>query len=293
MVQGQWGEEEESCPWWSQQELGQGKDLLIPSQEEQGEPQRQCPRVQCSSSWVSASPMSCPPTQVTASEYRSLEQGAQNKSLFSQFFRCCCKWSPWARGSSLFSLESSSKQDDWWYCFYHVFFSLCKPGPPSAPRSAISNVNETSVFLEWIPPADTGGRKDVSYYIACKKCSSHSGLCEACGGHVRYLPQQTGLKNTSVMMVDLLAHTNYTFEIEAVNGVSDQNPGARQFVSVNVTTNQAGKWIFNLGECLGWEPEPVRPSTDLPLEWVEVSRMEGWTMASSNLGGGRWVVLVS
>ncbi|KAK2541703.1 hypothetical protein Q9233_000609 [Columba guinea] len=112
--------------------------------------------------------------------------------------------------------------------------------PPSAPRSAISNVNETSVFLEWIPPADTGGRKDVSYYIACKKCNSHSGLCEACGGHVRYLPQQTGLKNTSVMMVDLLAHTNYTFEIEAVNGVSDQNPGARQFVSVNVTTNQAG-----------------------------------------------------
>ncbi|XP_073093624.1 ephrin type-A receptor 5 isoform X6 [Manis javanica] len=44
--------------------------------------------------------------------------------------------------------------------------------PPSAPRNAISNVNETSVFLEWIPPADTGGRKDVSYYIACKKCNS-------------------------------------------------------------------------------------------------------------------------
>ncbi|XP_078233787.1 ephrin type-A receptor 5 isoform X7 [Pogona vitticeps] len=111
--------------------------------------------------------------------------------------------------------------------------------PPSAPRSAISNVNETSVFLEWIPPADTGGRKDVSYYIACKRCNSHSGLCEACGSHVRYLPQQSGLRNTSVMMVDLLAHTNYTFEIEAVNGVSDQSPAARQFVSVNVTTNQA------------------------------------------------------
>ncbi|KAK9396692.1 ephrin type-A receptor 5-like [Crotalus adamanteus] len=57
--------------------------------------------------------------------------------------------------------------------------------PPSAPRSATSNVNKTSVFLEWIPPADTGGRKDVSYYIACKKCNWHSGLCEACGNHVR------------------------------------------------------------------------------------------------------------
>ncbi|XP_032916491.1 ephrin type-A receptor 5-like isoform X5 [Catharus ustulatus] len=140
--------------------------------------------------------------------------------------------------------------------------------PPSAPRSAISNINETSVFLEWIPPADTGGRKDVSYYIACKKCSSHSGLCEACGSHVRYLPQQTDLKNTSVMMMDLLAHTNYTFEIEAVNGVSDQNPGARQFVSVNVTTNQAapspvstvkkGKITKN-SISLSWQ-EPDRPN---------------------------------
>lgn len=86
-------------------------------------------------------------------------------------------------------------------------------------------------------------------------------------------------------MVDLLAHTNYTFEIEAVNGVSDQNRGTRQFVSVNVTTNQAGKWIFNLGKCLGWEPEPVRPSADLPLKWVEVPSMEGWTVASSNVCG--------
>uniref|UniRef100_A0A6I8ND70 receptor protein-tyrosine kinase n=1 Tax=Ornithorhynchus anatinus TaxID=9258 RepID=A0A6I8ND70_ORNAN len=112
--------------------------------------------------------------------------------------------------------------------------------PPSAPRNAISNVNETSVFLEWIPPADTGGRKDVSYSIACKRCNSHAGVCaEECGSHVRYLPRQTGLSNTSVMMVDLLAHTNYTFEIEAVNGVSDPNPEARQYVSVNVTTNQA------------------------------------------------------
>lgn len=170
-----------------------------------------------------------------------------------------------------------------------MFLSLYKPGPPSAPRSAISNVNETSVFLEWIPPADTGGRKDVSYYIACKKCNSHSGLCEACGGHVRYLPQQTGLKNTSVMMVDLLAHTNYTFEIEAVNGVSDQNPGARQFVSVNVTTNQAGKWIFNPGKCLGGEPKPVRPGAGLPLKWVEVPsvwRAGLWPLQMCGVEGG-------
>lgn len=97
-----------------------GQRLANPFAEEQGEHQRQCPRVQCSSCWVWPSLVSCLPTQVTASQHRSLEWGesAQNKSLFSQFFRCCCKWSPctlWhvSNGASLFSLESSSEQDDW------------------------------------------------------------------------------------------------------------------------------------------------------------------------------------
>uniref|UniRef100_A0A8D0MLA1 receptor protein-tyrosine kinase n=1 Tax=Sus scrofa TaxID=9823 RepID=A0A8D0MLA1_PIG len=165
-------------------------------------------------------------------------------------------------------------------------------GPPSAPRNAISNVNETSVFLEWIPPADTGGRKDVSYYIACKKCSSHAGVCDECGGHVRYLPQQIGLKNTSVMMVDLLAHTNYTFEIEAVNGVSDLSPGARQYVSVNVTTNQAapspvtnvkkGKIAKN-SISLSWQ-EPDRPNgiiLEYEIKYFEKDQETSYTIIKS------------
>ncbi|XP_070251884.1 ephrin type-A receptor 5 isoform X5 [Myotis yumanensis] len=165
-------------------------------------------------------------------------------------------------------------------------------GPPSAPRNAISNVNETSVFLEWIPPADTGGRKDVSYYIACKKCVSHAGVCDECGGHVRYLPQQIGLKNTSVMMVDLLAHTNYTFEIEAVNGVSDLSPGARQYVSVNVTTNQAapspitnvkkGKIAKN-SISLSWQ-EPDRPNgiiLEYEIKYFEKDQETSYTIIKS------------
>ncbi|XP_030674720.1 ephrin type-A receptor 5 [Nomascus leucogenys] len=164
--------------------------------------------------------------------------------------------------------------------------------PPSAPRNAISNVNETSVFLEWIPPADTGGRKDVSYYIACKKCNSHAGVCEECGGHVRYLPRQSGLKNTSVMMVDLLAHTNYTFEIEAVNGVSDLSPGARQYVSVNVTTNQAapspvtnvkkGKIAKN-SISLSWQ-EPDRPNgiiLEYEIKYFEKDQETSYTIIKS------------
>uniref|UniRef100_A0A9J8C9Q0 receptor protein-tyrosine kinase n=1 Tax=Cyprinus carpio carpio TaxID=630221 RepID=A0A9J8C9Q0_CYPCA len=113
--------------------------------------------------------------------------------------------------------------------------------PPSAPRNAISNVNETSVFLEWSAPEETGGRKDVRYNIVCSKINTDSGQYEPCGSHARYLPQRTGLKNTSIMVMDLLAHTNYTFEVEAVNGVSELTAPLRQYVSLNVTTNQAGE----------------------------------------------------
>uniref|UniRef100_P54757-2 Isoform 2 of Ephrin type-A receptor 5 n=1 Tax=Rattus norvegicus TaxID=10116 RepID=P54757-2 len=168
----------------------------------------------------------------------------------------------------------------------------CQGRPPSAPRNAISNVNETSVFLEWIPPADTGGGKDVSYYILCKKCNSHAGVCEECGGHVRYLPQQIGLKNTSVMMADPLAHTNYTFEIEAVNGVSDLSPGTRQYVSVNVTTNQAapspvtnvkkGKIAKN-SISLSWQ-EPDRPNgiiLEYEIKYFEKDQETSYTIIKS------------
>ncbi|KAJ8007502.1 hypothetical protein DPEC_G00118160 [Dallia pectoralis] len=111
--------------------------------------------------------------------------------------------------------------------------------PPSAPRNAISNVNETSVFLEWAVPEETGGRKDIRYHILCRKISVDSQRYEECDSAVRFLPERSGLRKNSVMVVDLLAHTNYTFEVEAVNDVSELTNADRQFVSLNVTTNQA------------------------------------------------------
>ncbi|XP_029456738.1 ephrin type-A receptor 5 [Rhinatrema bivittatum] len=164
--------------------------------------------------------------------------------------------------------------------------------PPSAPRNAISNINETSVFLEWTSPADTGGRKDVSYNIVCKKCNSHSSLCEECGGHVRYLPQQNSLRNTSVMVVDLLAHTNYTFEIEAENGVSEPSAGARQYVSVNVTTNQAAPSPISIVKkgkiaknsiSLSWQ-EPDRPNgiiLEYEIKYFEKDQETSYTIIKS------------
>lgn len=52
-----------------------------------------------------------------------------------------------------------------------------------------------------------------------------------------------GLQNTTVTVGDLLAHTNYTFEIEAQNGVSSLAPKMRQYAAVTITTNQAGEML--------------------------------------------------
>ncbi len=112
---------------------------------------------------------------------------------------------------------------------------------PSAPQNVISSVNETSLMLEWNPPRETGGRDDVVYNIICKSCGGGRGGCTRCGDNVQFVPRQLGLTDTRVFISELLAHTQYTFEVQAVNGVSDQSPYSPQYASVNITTNQAGK----------------------------------------------------
>lgn len=112
---------------------------------------------------------------------------------------------------------------------------------PSAPQAVISSVNETSLMLEWTPPRDSGGREDLVYNIICKSCGSGRGACTRCGDNVQYAPRQLGLTEPRIYISDLLAHTQYTFEIQAVNGVTDQSPFSPQFASVNITTNQAGE----------------------------------------------------
>uniref|UniRef100_A0A8K9V3F3 receptor protein-tyrosine kinase n=1 Tax=Oncorhynchus mykiss TaxID=8022 RepID=A0A8K9V3F3_ONCMY len=111
--------------------------------------------------------------------------------------------------------------------------------PPTAPLHLISNVNETSVNLEWSAPLSSGGRQDLSYNVVCKRCGPEGTRCQPCGNGVHFSPQQLSLRATKVSINDLQAHTNYTFEIWAVNGVSQQSPGPEQAVSVTVTTNQA------------------------------------------------------
>ncbi|XP_069474873.1 ephrin type-B receptor 3 isoform X7 [Ambystoma mexicanum] len=110
---------------------------------------------------------------------------------------------------------------------------------PSSPRNVISNVNETSLVLEWIQPRDSGGREDLLYNIICKKCVLERRMCSRCDDNVEFVPRQLGLTERHVYISNLLAHTQYAFEIQAVNGVSNKSPYSPQFASVNITTNQA------------------------------------------------------
>lgn len=129
-------------------------------------------------------------------------------------------------------------------CFLSLSSHL--PGPPSAPRNVISSINETSVILDWSWPEDSGGRRDITFTVVCKRCrgvpaGGGNQRCEPCRSNVRFLPRAAGLQNTTVTVADLLAHTNYTFEIEAQNGVSPLAPKMRQYAAVTITTNQAGE----------------------------------------------------
>ncbi|XP_028307780.1 ephrin type-B receptor 2-like isoform X2 [Gouania willdenowi] len=135
---------------------------------------------------------------------------------------------------------------------------------PSAPQNVISIVNETALRLEWSPPQERGGREDVVYNIICKSCGSgHSG-CTRCGDNVQFVPRQLGLTDSYVYISDLLAHTVYTFEIQAVNGVSDQSPYSPHYASVNITTNQAAPSSVSIIHQVNRTPNSITLSWSQP-----------------------------
>ncbi|XP_056460649.1 ephrin type-B receptor 1-like [Gadus chalcogrammus] len=111
---------------------------------------------------------------------------------------------------------------------------------PSAPRNLVSVVNETSVVLEWSPPRDTGHRGDLVYNVLCRRChSSERRACQSCEDSVAFSPGRRGLRGDHVEISKLRAHTAYTFDVQAINGVSNKSPYPAQQLSINITTNQA------------------------------------------------------
>lgn len=142
------------------------------------------------------------------------------------------------------------KKKKWWL-YSSPSLSLnnfcASSGPPSAPRNLISLVNDTALFLQWTPPSDTGGRRDLTYNVLCQRCDGGDGdsgvaQCEPCEPDLRFIPRPLGLTGTSVAVLDFAVHANYTFHVEAVNGVSGLGVAARSLANVTITTHQAGEF---------------------------------------------------
>ncbi|XP_058853476.1 ephrin type-A receptor 7-like isoform X1 [Acipenser ruthenus] len=117
--------------------------------------------------------------------------------------------------------------------------------PPSAPVNPVYSMKQSTVIIEWGPPEDSGGRGDISYSVVCSRCSGPSGQCEPCGSSVGFVPQQTGLVDRTVTVVNLLPHTNYTFQVESLNGVSGLSPWQRQYAQINVSTSLAAPSLIS------------------------------------------------
>ncbi|KAK3520080.1 hypothetical protein QTP70_012881 [Hemibagrus guttatus] len=110
--------------------------------------------------------------------------------------------------------------------------------PPSPPRDLLYTLKQSTLILEWTAPTDTGGRFDVSYSVSCQRCiSGPREHCEPCGANVGFVPQQSGLSGRTVTVLNLLPNTNYTFSVEARNGVSDLLPNKRFYTHVNISTS--------------------------------------------------------
>uniref|UniRef100_A0A8C9L7G8 receptor protein-tyrosine kinase n=1 Tax=Pavo cristatus TaxID=9049 RepID=A0A8C9L7G8_PAVCR len=99
-------------------------------------------------------------------------------------------------------------------------------GPPSAPRNVSFSLIGTQLSLWWQPPSDHGGRKDLTYTVFCQRC--HFLSCDPCEPGVVFSPSASGLTKTAVDVDGLEAYTNYTFAVEAHNGVSGMGPAPQR-----------------------------------------------------------------
>ncbi|XP_036445668.1 ephrin type-A receptor 7-like [Colossoma macropomum] len=113
--------------------------------------------------------------------------------------------------------------------------------PPSPPRDLVYTLKQSTLILEWAAPNDSGGRGDLSYSVGCRRCvgppRAPQTQCEPCGASVGFVPQQSGLTERTVTVVNLLPNSNYSFSVEARNGVSELLPNKHFYAQVNVSTS--------------------------------------------------------
>ncbi|XP_078498672.1 ephrin type-A receptor 2 isoform X2 [Lissotriton helveticus] len=140
--------------------------------------------------------------------------------------------------------------------------------PPSPPHGVIAVGLGAKVDLKWSPPRSSGGRKDVTYTVTCEQCRSDARECYPCDSSVRYSETPQGLKETTLTVFDLEPYVNYTFTVEARNGVSSFT-NSRSMGTASISVNQT-------------EPPRVtsvnlesRSSSTLSLSWIVPQRQLG------------------
>uniref|UniRef100_K9INJ6 Ephrin type-A receptor 1 n=1 Tax=Desmodus rotundus TaxID=9430 RepID=K9INJ6_DESRO len=161
--------------------------------------------------------------------------------------------------------------------------------PPPAPRNLSFSALGTQLSLRWAPPADMGGRQDVRYSVGCSQCQGAvpgEGLCQPCGENVRFSPGASGLLVLVVHVDGLEPYTNYTFHVQAQNGVSglatSKPASASLSVSLGHTESPAGLLLRLVKKEprqleLTWEgSQPRSPSGNLTYELHVLNQDEEW-----------------
>ncbi|XP_065380898.1 ephrin type-A receptor 10 isoform X3 [Macaca fascicularis] len=113
--------------------------------------------------------------------------------------------------------------------------------PPSAPRDLQYSLSRSplALRLRWLPPADSGGRSDVTYSLLCLRCGREgpAGACEPCGPRVAFVPRQAGLRERAATLLHLRPGARYTVRVAALNGVSGPAAAAgATYAQVTVST---------------------------------------------------------
>uniref|UniRef100_A0A7M4FQS5 receptor protein-tyrosine kinase n=1 Tax=Crocodylus porosus TaxID=8502 RepID=A0A7M4FQS5_CROPO len=143
-------------------------------------------------------------------------------------------------------------------------------GIPSAPRDLSYEIIGSNVLLTWRLPKDLGGRKDVFFNVICKVCPPGSpGPCVRCGDSVQFEPRQVGLTESRVQVSNLLARVQYTFEIQAVNLVTELSSEAPQYATINVSTSQS------VPSAVPMMHQVSRTTSSITLSWPQPDQPNG------------------
>lgn len=113
-------------------------------------------------------------------------------------------------------------------------------GSPSAPRELTAAGSGSKVMLHWLPPSNTGGRDDVLYVVTCEQCLPDQMECQPCDASIHFSENPRHLKATALTVSGLEPHLNYTFTVEARNGVS-RTKTVGTHATLRVSLNQTGK----------------------------------------------------